>query len=417
MEFFRRLILVVCVCAAIWLAYLASLEPLVVVRSEDFSEKYKDEIRPGSKGSLIAGEDRARLSRPTLSGYISNETKGRLIKAQGKEWAEFFKKVKAVAEGQNIGKEWTKRLPNERHPMRILFFKPEESPLNTFTKNLTKSHDTLYIAFTNEQQTDYLKVEYRQYSDDDFRIGSGFVPYPDPPSYLLYPYRQYSLWIVLFGLALYIFLPRNKKPDALRYPSWRIVLGDVVSLLLIVPFFTIPILVVQGSMQIFKEGWPLLIFFWPISILGIYSMKLSAWFASYQIILMKDRLLLSTYRGDREYLYSNMLYFEPLIFKPSRWLITLMWLASLLGKGAARTGAVGRAMILSGSEAGSIGISFRDGLYMYINITDQRGNSAFPGAEKILDALKEAGVTEKKEQKVIRSMGFETVGFPAKLED
>lgn len=417
MELFRRVILLVCVCAAIWLAYLASLEPLVVVRTEDFREKYEKEIRPGSKSSLIASEDRRPSSRLTLSEYISNETKGHLAKVQGKEWAEFFKKVNAFAEGQNIGKDWTKRLPNERHPMRILFFKPVEPPLNTVQVNFKKDLDILYLALINGQQTNYLKLEYKQYSNDDFRIGSGFSPYPDPPSYLLYPYRQYSLWIALIGLTLYIFLPRNKKPVALRYPSWRIVLGDVVSLLLIVTFFTLPILVVQGSMQIFKEGWPLLIFCWPLSLLGIYSMKLSAWFASYQIILLKDRLQLSTYKGDREYLYSDMLYFQPLMFKPPRWLIILMWLAALAGKGAARTGGVGRAMILSSSETGSIGISFRDGSYMYINITDQRGKTAFPGAEKILDALKEAGVTEKNEQKVIRSLGFETVGFPAKLED
>ena len=213
-------------------------------------------------------------------------------------------------------------------------------------------------------------------------------------------------------------MPRNKKPDALRYPSWRIILKDVVSFLLIVPFFALPILLVQGSMQTFKEVWILLIFLWPLSLLGIYSLKLSAWFASYQLMLMKDRLQLSTYKGDREYLYSNMLHFQPIIFKPPHWLIILAWIAALFGKGAAaRTGGMGRAMILSGSEAGSIGIAFRDGSYMYINITDQKGDIAFPGAEKILDALKEAGVTEKKEQRVIRSMGFETVGFPAKLED
>lgn len=417
MEFFRRLILLVCVCAAIWLAYLASLEPLVVVRPEDFIEKYKKEIRPGSKGSLIASEDRASLSRLTLSEYITKATKGRIVKVQGKEWDEFFKNVNAFAEGKNVGKEWTKRLPNEQHPLRVLFFKPVEPPLNTVQGNFKKDLDNLYLALTNGQKTDYLNLEYKQYSNDDFRIGSGFSPYPDPPSYLLYPYRQYSLWIVLIGLALYIFLPRNKKPDALRYPSWRIVLGDGLSLLLIVTFFTIPILIIQGSMQIFKEGWILLIFFWPLSLLGIYSLKLSAWFASYQLILMKDRLQLSTYKGDREYLYSNMLYFQPIIFKPPRWLIILAWMAALSGKGAARKGGVGRAMILSGSEAGSIGIAFRDGSYMYINITDQMGNIAFPGAEKILDALKEAEVTEKKEQRVIRSMGFETVGFPAKLED
>jgi len=396
---------------------MASLEPIVIVRAEDFAEKYKKESRPSSKESLIADEERPASSLLTLSEYIAKITKGRLVKVQGMEWAEFFKNTNAASKGIDVGKQWIKHLPNEQHPLRIFFFRPDEAPLNTVGGKLNKENRIVYLALTNEQKTDYLKLEYKQYSNDDFMLGSGFTPYPDPPSYLLYPYRQYSIWIVLIGLALYIFLPRNKKPDALRYPSWRIVLGDLFSFLLIVPFFSIPILVIQGSMQTFKEGWILLIFFWPLFILGIYSLKLSAWFASYQIILKKDRLQLSTYKGDREYLYSDMLYFQPLIFKPPRWLIILMWLAVLSGKGAARIGAFGRAMIVNGSEAGSIGIALHDGSYMYINITDQIGNIAFPGAEKILDSLKEGRVTEKKELKVIRSMGFETIGFPAKQKE
>ncbi len=160
-----------------------------------------------------------------------------------------------------------------------------------------------------------------------------------------------------------------------------------------------------------KEGWPLLIFFGPLFLLGVFALKLSAWFASYQLLLEPGGLRVSSYKGERAYGYADMLSYQPVVFKSPRWLIVLTWIAALSGKGSARIGGIGRAMIVSAAEAGSLGISFRDGSFMYVNVTDSVGSVAFPGADKVLEALRAAGVAEVKETKVIRSLGFETVGF------
>lgn len=390
-ELWRRMILLGCVCTAIWLAYQASLATLISVDVEDFVEEHRKESRFGGENGL-------------LSEYIA--TKGRLVKVRGAAWEDFFKNVR-----EGVGEEWTRRLPNERHPLRILFFKPDEPPLNEVSNQLSAANDVLYLTLGDAKETTYVKLTRREYSDDDFQFGSGFAPYPDPPSFLLYPYRRHSLWVLLAGLAVYVLAPRKKIPSAFGYSGWRIFLGDLVAFLIIVPFFGLPFLIVGGSLQVVKEGWPLLIFFGPLFLLGVFTLKLSAWFAGYQLLLEPGGLRVSTYRGERAYGYADMLFYQPVVFKSPRWLIVLTWIAALSGKGSARVGGIGRAMIVSAAEAGSLGISFRDGSFMYITVTDSVGSVAFKGADKVLEALRTAGVAEEKETKVIRSLGFETVGF------
>ncbi len=414
MEIIRRCLLLVGICLAIWLTYLASLAPMVVVEPIDFAKKYeKERSTVRSKDSLLSEGRRGTLSAITFSEYIARETKNRLLKVEGKQWEEFYKNVIAVRQGENPGKEWTKRLPNERHPLRMIYFKPDEPPLNSVTQNLKSHLDTLYLVL-GEEKKEYLKVEYKKYSNADFMIGSGFAPYPDPPSFLLYPYRKFSLWLILIGIAFYVLLPRPKSdPKALRYPLWRVILGDVFALLMIVPFFIIPIFVVGGSKQSLTEGWLLIIFFWPICLFGIWTLlKVSTWMAAYRILLLNDRLQIVTPKGSREFAFNEMESFQPVIFKPPRWLIITLWIAALSGKGAQRMGGVGRALMAEGSEYGSTAIKLKDGATVYIHVTDAMGSVMLKGVEKIIDALKGAGVKEEKEIKEIRSLGFDTITLP-----
>ncbi len=388
---------------------------MVVVRPVDFKQKYEKETRQTrSRESLLPEGRKPDLSKLTFPEYIAHETKGRLYQVEGKVWEEFFENVIAIHEGKNPGKKWTKHLPNEQHPLRILYFRPDGSPLDTVTPNLQKHLETLYVVLTKGDKADYLQVEYKQYTNSDFMIGSGFAPYPDPPSSLLYPYRKFSLWLIVIGIVSYIFLPRRKSnPKALRYPLWRVVLGDVFALLMIVPFLIIPMFVVGGAKQALTEGWPLLIFFWPISLIGIWTLlKVSSWVAAYQVLLFDDRIQIATTKGQRDFFFKDMEYSQPVIFKPPRWLIILSWLAALSGKGATRMGATGRALMLSAAAYGSMGIGLKDGSSFYISITDQMGSTMLKGVENIAKKLKQSGVQEKKEVKEIRSFGFETIKLP-----
>ena len=390
MELWRRLILLVCVCGAVFLAKVTSLSPLILAEAADLAGRQERHDMP-------------------LNDYIAKVTQGKIYRGDGKEWEDIFSNITALKEGKSVGGKWSKRLPADKYPMEVLFFRPDEAPVNTIAGYFRKDNDVLYVASTKGRAADYLKLKYRTYSDDDFHFG-GLSSYPRPPAYLFYPYRLYSLWIALSGLLLYILLPRKKNPEAIRYPLWRMVLGDIVAFLIIVPFFAFPFLIAGGSLQAFTVGWPLFIFFWPFFFVGIWLLIISAWFAGFSVVIKEDRLKLSTYKGKREYFYKDMEYFQPVIFRPPGWLIAFSWMAALSGKGSSRIGATGRALFLSGSEYGSLGIKMKNGSDLYFNLTDMMGSNILRG-DRIIKSMKQAGVHENKEVREIRSLGLETVRF------
>lgn len=407
-ELWRRLSLFGCICVAVLLAFVASLSPVVLVTPVDFS---REQQREGSyMGFRIPTEESKRLRSLPVDAYIGEKTKDRLVVAEGQQWQELFDASMAVAQGKAVAERWKKRFPSDKYPAKALFFKPSEPPIDSLTPHFRKHLDSVFLARSDGNRTQYLKAEYRSYKDEDFQLGSGFTQRPTPPSYMLFPYRQYSLWLILGGLLLYVFLPSPKRhPEAICYPRWRMVLGDLVALLLSIPFFALPFFITGGTLQTFTQGWPLFFFFWPVLLFGIWLWFISAWFASFSLVIGQDRLILSTYKGERQYLYKDMAYFQPVVFKPPKWLIVASWLAALSGKGSAQIGATGRAMILSSSATGSLGIRMNDGSDFFINITDQMGSDALKGLDRILMILKENGVEEKDEVREIRSMGLETM--------
>lgn len=411
MELWRRLILTIFICSSVFFAKLADISPLVLIEIIDFAESQKKE---GSyMGVRIMTEEDKRLSAMPLQQYIKEITKNRLFMAEGQDWKDIFVNLKTFKDGQQIDDKWQSRLPSGQYPSSVFFFKPDETPVNSMNKYLTRQYDEVYLSLKIDDNSRYLRLQYRTYSDDDFHFGTGFSNYPTPPSHMLFPFRSYSLWLSLLGMLIYIFIPLPKKhPHAICYPRWRIIMGDIVALLMIVPFFSFPFLIVGGSLQTFTQGWPFLIMFWPILFLGIWLMTISAWFAGFSILMMEDRIAISTYKGEREFFYRDMEFFQPVIFKPPKWLIALLWLAALSGKGSSSIGATGRAMILMSSASGSIGIRLKNGADIFINITDQMGSNALKGFERILIKLKDNGVQEKGKVREIRSMGLETVKLP-----
>jgi hypothetical protein len=390
------------------LAFAASLSPLVLVSQVDFA---REQEREGSyMGFRIPSEEAGRLRNLPRETYIAEKTKGKLETVTGQYWMELFDAATAVARGQTVAERWASRLPSDKYPAKVMFLRPDEPPVADISKQFLKNHDTIYLSRAEEKSTQYLRAEYRLYHDDDFLLGSGFSNHPTPPIVMLYPYRTYSLWLVIGGFLLYLFLPGSKtEPGFIRYSRWRIVLGDFVAFLLSVPFFAFPFFITGGTRQAFTQGWPLFIFFWPVLLLGIWLWFISAWFASFSLFIGQDGIRLSTYKGTGEYLYRDMAYFQPVVFKPPKWLIVASWLAALAGQGSARIGATGRALILSNSTWGSIGIKMKDGSDVFINVTDQMGSNAFAGFDEILKTMRENGVEEKDEVRQIRSMGLETM--------
>jgi hypothetical protein len=433
------------------LAYTVSLSPLLSVRYLDFKNMLETDIKATRALLDISKSDKesqARFAKQynqlinmplkqyienyfekkngpmgnEVGGLLSNEDMGRgaenrkapvtIIKVEGMEWKKFFEKVISVSRGLNVDRAWERRFPNEKHHLKDLFFKVEEQPLSSIASSVKDAKEKTFLSLDLDNEPQYLEIKYHEYSDADFTI-FGFLPSPKPPSYLFYPYRQWALGLLVAGVALYIFLPRaRKEKGAIKYPFGAVLLGDAAACVQTIPFFIIPAVIVEGFRQAFFEAWPLVAVFWLVGCVGLYLFKIVAWYAAYQLMVLKDRIRISTYKGTTEYPYTEMSFFQPVVFTPPRWLTVLMWLAALANKGGARIAGLGRAFQLGSSAYSSIGIRLKNGSTLFLNMTNALGGLVFKEAEGIVQTLKEAGVEEKSEVKVIRSLGLETIRLP-----
>ena len=410
MELWRRVILLGSFLAAILTALYADLSPVVIVQPVDFAAQQKKE---GSYlGVRLMTERTTRLAGLPLQDYIAEATKGRLFDATGRGWETAAQQAAGAGNPGTLGKDWQKRLPSDKYPLGVLFFRPSETPVDQLASLFAKPGDEVFLRLGAPDRAVYLKAQYRAYSNADFHLGSGFTNYPTPPTDFLYPGRTWSPWVALAGLVLYIVLPWPKRPpEALAYKRWRVVLCDVAALILTVPFFAFPFLITGGTVQAFTEGWPLFFFFWPIALIGLVLVWLAEWYSSFALLPLDDRLRIWGPRGERDFPYAAMDFFQPVLIKPPKWLIVLSWVAALSGKGSARIGATGRAMMLSSAQWGSLAIRLKSGKDLFISITDQLGTDTL-GADRIVGALKKAGVRDVDDVREVRSLGLEMVRLP-----
>lgn len=402
MELLRRIIFYGCFIVGILLYMYAQLEPVILVDLFNPIEN-KDGSTKKYTQSLLSETERQTLKEKRLA-----EIRAKTIQIEGSEWEDIYKNLKALQNQRSLNPDkwdisdnWKKRLPSDQYPSKVFFFKSVEYPVSRFSDYLRHDNDEIYLYL--KSMNSYLKIEYRIYSDDDFHLGSGFSSLPRPPNWILYPYRNYAIFLFIFGILSFIFLPyKTISKDALRYPRWRVIAGDFAVFILIAVFFSLPLFIAGGTVQAFTVGAPITVVMWLISLLGFYSIKISAWYASYQILPLGDGIKIATYKGVKHIRYDEMEYFQPVIFKPPKWLIILTWLSALSGRGSA-----GRAILLSSSQSGSIGIRLKNGKDLFITVTDQMGTTALKGFDRITEKLRSFGVRELREIKEIRSMGLE----------
>jgi hypothetical protein len=401
MESLRRGILLACICLAVVAAKLAVLKPLIRVQPVDFVEKQKDESKWTEEGQRLAGLG--------LDAYIAEKSKGLLIPVAGTEWERIFDDMKAVEEGSTRNAMLRRRVPSDERKYQFvsksLYYRPGEAPLAGLASRLRAEHDVVYLSLRKGGAVAYLEATLHTFSGVDFRFGTGFSHAPKPPTGFVFPYRPVSLWILLFGLAAYVLLPRRKiEKDALGYPTWRNVMGDIASLLLFVPFFAMPFLIVGGAVQAITQGWILCLIFWPLALLGVWLLRRMAWYASYLIVIRQDAILIKVGKSETIVPLADIAGYHPLILTSPRWLVIASLLAALSGRGSAGVGAAGRALVLAGSSYNGLSIDRKDGSSCYLWISDAMGSTALKNAGNLVKTLERAGIPRKKEAVTIRSV-------------
>jgi hypothetical protein len=467
MELRRRIILLICVWSACWLAYYAPLRPVVAVEpvapekyeqatnrdargsaperaktasapeeaaatgKADTAGKSDESLTGGTDESLTGGADKSltggtdeirpdevrleNLDKPLLDKprdfSFKEITRGKLIHLTGREWEDFY--LDTVREGRGVHRpaHWDGRVSSSGYyNSSYLFFYPREAPVSTLLEHFKRDNDEIYASVEVEGKTRYLRFSYKAYTEnDDFHWGSGFSAYPNPPTRMIYPARRFGLWLGIGSFMIHLLLPgRRRGKGAVSYARWRVALGDVFALILAAPFFLLPMMVIGGAVQAVTLAWPLSAVMWPIAFSGgAVLLTYSTWYASYEVVLLKDGIKISSYKGVNEYKFSDIAYHQRAQIRAPGWFVRFMRTASMFSGRLAASSAM-----VSSSSYGGIALGLRDKGIVYVWVTDQMGHAAMTGYGAILQALKQGGIPEVDDERVVESMGLVTEELP-----
>ena len=405
MEFLRRLIVVIFVCTALWLVFYTPLIPLVRVKPVDFAADFKKETdRPKrTLKSLLPDNPKSPVN---YEQFIAQKTGGKVFRAEGEEWGKFFQDITTAYHAKGSSRELERRA-SSHYRNAGFYFHAYERPFDTLQDRLNRNLDVLYLS---RPDGEYLKVDYRAYTLSSFHIGTGLSDYPKPPSWLMYPYRGYTPWILLAGLASYILLRgKRKEKDSVHFKGWFIAGNDICFVILLIALpFVAPMAIMGGSMQVFfTEGIFLLPLFWLIAAIGVWGFVfVMPGFACFQMKISDGGIRIVDTKSERLYQFDEMRYFQWVTFKRPRWMMWFAWVFLLSG----RSGGISLFVLSTLTHAG-IGIEMRDGTFFYLNTSNPMGQSVLnQRAGEIAMLLHNHGVIERREEMTIRTLALEPVG-------
>jgi len=279
MEIVRRIVLVVGIGAALWLALVPARER-VVIGPQDFEA------------------DQAR--RPAWSGdrklpieeFIRKRTEGRTVHVSGDDWSKVADAVDALARGEGVPGASPGPI-GERFGSRAFYVAPGTPFLGEVGRRLGEAQPFLYVRLEDEGAPRWLTAMWLSGSE------SGGIE----PASVFKPHRHLWPWILLATFAFYVLLPRPKRrPDTLRSdPRSSVVVPDAIGAAVFAAFFGLSLLIASdmaATGQPLDAGWrvPTLIL-WGFSFFGLSILAVAAHYATLRFRLLPDRVERISLRG------------------------------------------------------------------------------------------------------------------------
>jgi len=391
-ELARRVVLLACILAGVWLSYLADLSPQYALRVPRQPEAQE----PHGPDSLIA--------------MASEGKAGERLRVSGPAWRAFLEKAAAVSRGEDQDPawlrrvqpfEWTWSLPRE------VFFRQTETPLDALAgKTIT---DWTELGMT-EGDGPVLEIEEKHADDGAFSLGSGLAAYAPPPA-MVFIWRGPARVVWAAGVLFYVLagftLPRR---DGLAYARWRIVLGDCASVLLAGFFFWLPLAIVGGSMQALTRYGVFPAALWPLSGLGCLGAYFTAQSAALRLRIGAEAISLGGLGKTLDIPYSGIARAAWADLRQPGWLTNLTWLAAASSKGRARLTGAGMALVASSPQSRGLALDLAGGRTAYVWLSDAQGSEAIAGARDLEKALVAARVPFEPTPRELRRL------FPPRLE-
>ncbi|MFA6003564.1 MAG: hypothetical protein WC881_05800 [Elusimicrobiota bacterium] len=376
-EILRRVSLAAGLAASAWLAAMTPSRPFLELGRVDFAAQQKDSYRPTPDGRA-----ECELS---AQQFIAWRTKGRVIPVAGPPWQAWFDQVEAALAAGKVPKGWTHRVPApelRRRRFTRLHFWAQEPPLSEIASRFSEPA-AYYLALPGTAPR-YLQAYYRPRLRAA-ALGSGFW---GTPTAFAYPLRRFAAGLALLTWLIYGLLPWPRRTPEVSAPvRWRVVGIDLAaSLLLFLPFFSLPLLIVGSAQQAATEYLLFSLVFWAVSSLGLLALYWGAVWGSFQVQIADRGLRIHSLWGAADFTLSDLAEVRRAAFRPPHWLIRGMRLLSLLG-GRRGMLAAGQASILASSEARGLRLRSRGGRSAFIWYTDQTGGMAMQNFKKVESAL------------------------------
>ena len=319
MEFWRRIALLAGVL--IGLALFFYVVPSVIsVTAVDWEKEQAGELKSYSG---YVSEEKRRLNQLPLDEYIQEKTRGQVVAVDSGQWWEFFHQVQLASNGEFGLSTYGSRISDEVKnsyfaPLlpAAVYFKLDEIPYSQWGL-MPVDGKSVYVMTARGDQRIYLQLRYQDYKTS---VGAMSSPYRVAPGWIYYPYRTTGIIIMALALLLYIFLPRRQKlPDDISYTTASMVAGDIVAVILLVPFYGLPFLINGGTVQAFTDLWPITLVMWLMALFAVIIIYYNAWYSSFRIEITPEALYILSFKGIREIRFGEMKAVEVISLRNPGW--------------------------------------------------------------------------------------------------
>lgn len=424
-EVSRRVALVAGIAIAAWLAWLTDLRPYVTVALPP----------PEEAPAPRTADETALLRHPRRSEPPA------IVRVSGAEWARFFARAETTFAQNLPAADWEHRIKaadlrrarkenarragmtdrdraeereteqrvRERYGVDVrftgsfhrLYFHRHEPPFDTLG-DLPSARSHLLVLEGHPARALAIDVSPAHELVDFFDVN------PQPETFV-HPFRRRGLWILGLAVLVFVALPRRRPgPDQIAYQRWRIAMGDVGSAIMFGVFVAIPLAAVGGSREALTHQTVFTAVSWAIAGLGLLAFYWTTFMAAYALTLRADGFDIHTLWRVQAVGFRDIAHVQGARLRPPRWLVTLSFVAAFLGSSrVARMGQLGRALMLAGSAVDGLRVVLRSGAVRFVWVSDQMGNRAMTGFERLMSALDAHGVARKDEVHDVRAV------FPA----
>lgn len=362
MEMVRRVVLVVGVGAALWLA-IVPVPARVVLSAQDFAADQAR--RPAWSG------DR----KLPLDDFVRERTKDRMTRVTGDAWARVAEAATALERGTAIPPDAPGPV-GTRHGGSGFYVAPNAPFLGDVGSRLGERTPLLYLRLDDDAATPWLTALWLAGSE------GGDVE----PSSIFHPHRYLWPWVLLATLALYVFLPRpRREANTLRsHPRAAVVMPDVLGTLLFGAFFGLSLFLASDMSS---TGHPLAadwivptLILWAFSLSGIAILWIAAHYAALRFRLLPDRVERVSLTGTSSCPYASIVSAVPGTREPPKALGCLGLLVGLVNWRA-----LGPTLLAAGRSTDVLDVQCADGTSWRISL------SALEDPERLVEALQAKG--------------------------